>query len=616
MRSPLLSLKCAYKFSQELSGLFNEGIYLSSVDFYNELEKMEGVSKGEKEKLQLSYSKYYLRSCTRCTPFGTFAGSMLVNVSAAETRIILEDPNQHVRRIRIDANYINEIINALLRSPVIRTQIMVFPNNSIYELSNSFRYVEYFIKNNVRSYRLTSVKKTKYLAAVLKSAKNGALLQSLVDLLVKSENVENSEAEEFIAEMYRSQLLIADLEPCITGIEPLDKLISQLGSFTGIDELLNKFKKIQTLIKCPKTGVDCYKEIEQELKQIGIPTEIPQNTLQTDLFLATSQKNISKDIIEAISLQIEELLSFSRLISNSALEIFKNKFNEKYDQEEIELSIVLDAELGIGYAESNQSASGAGKLIDDLKTDPQQHQQKNQFEPIEQFTLLKYKDYLENRKDTINLTEDELLKFKEPSISNRFSNSFYLLGSFMKKLEKFDSENFIFDVSGIVGQSAGKLLARFAHGDEDFFSFTKQILKEEEEECPDAIYAEFAHLPQARIGNIMHRPVLGSYEVPYVGRSGIDAKYQIQVSDIMVSVRNNEVVLRSKKHNKRIIPRLTTAHVFSSQGLPIYKFLGDLQFQGKARVNVWDWGVLSSFSYLPRVTYKNLILKKARWTID
>ena len=96
----------------------------------------------------------------------------------------------------------------------------------------------------------------------------------------------------------------------------------------------------------------------------------------------------------------------------------------------------------------------------------------------------------------------------------------------------------------------------------------------------------------------------------------LPSENQIPVSDLMISIRGGEIILRSKIHNKRVIPRLTTAHNFGKQGLPVYKFLCDLQSQGMARPNNWDWGQLGLLKRLPRVIYKNLIISKAQWRIE
>ncbi|MDB4926552.1 lantibiotic dehydratase [Mucilaginibacter sp.] len=617
LRTPLQSLKNAYEFSNGLSELFEEGIYLSSPEFYEELKKTGDISKREKSKVHLSLSKYCIRSASRCTPYGTFAGCALVNVTDDETSIILGQMNEHVRHIRIDMNYVTEIINALLKLPPIKEQIKVYPNNSIYELSASYRYVEYTIENNLRSYSLNSIRKSKYIKAVLKFASTGAKIKSLVDLLVVSEKVEENEAVDFISDMYKSQLLVSELEPNITGEEPLDRLIAQLELFKGIQHIISTFKSIQKIIRQPKAGIECYKEIENYLRKLRLPIQIPKNTLQTDLFVSLKKNNIDAKILKEIGLQIQDLLIFSGPQKNAFLETFKNNFINKYDREEIELSIALDADIGIGYAEINQSTSGGNKLIDDLLITGKDNLVSSQIDHKQQFILSKYLQFLENNDAEIELTKDELLKFKSKQTKvYRQPRTLYLMGSLLKKDSLLSTEKFKFDILGIAAQSPAKLLARFSHGDPQLCALTKNILKEEEKEYPEAIFAEFVHLPQARISNILLRPILGDYEIPYVGGSGIDKKSQIPINDIMISVRNNEIILRSKNHNKRIIPRLTTAHNYSQMSLPIYRFLGDLQYQGKTNINFWDWDTLSAIKHLPKVIYKNLVIKKARWKVD
>ncbi|WP_353723144.1 thiopeptide-type bacteriocin biosynthesis protein [Dyadobacter sp. 676] len=76
-----------------------------------------------------------------------------------------------------------------------------------------------------------------------------------------------------------------------------------------------------------------------------------------------------------------------------------------------------------------------------------------------------------------------------------------------------------------------------------------------------------------------------------------------------------EIILWSKRLNKRIIPRLTNAHNFSD-GLPVYRFLCELTYQHDYRYLGWDWGHLSSSAFLPRVEYKHWVLSRAMWNIE
>lgn len=609
------SLKLAYRPLPVTSPIFQEGLYLSSPEYWNEFLKREELKGKDKEKLELSFAKYWLRSCSRCTPYGTFAGSLMVPVQEAATDITLADNNTHIRRLRLDMNYLSGIIQVLEQQPELQEQLKYYTNNSLYELPDGFRYAEYTIDNNMRSYHLTSIEKTEYIKTVLERAQEGARISELAGLIREQEDVTDEEAREFIISMIQSQLLISELEPCVTGQEPLDQLIDQLVAFTGVEEVLAKLKHIQNMIQEPKEGVAYLQEIEQALKDLGLTLEVPKNTLQTDLFLAAGQNAISKELIEAVVTQAEELTVLARQGKNGELEEFKKNFYNRYEEGEVPLAVILDADLGLGYAGVRDESAGGGPMIDDIGY-AGQGGGGAEFDYIQQYTLGKYNDYLKHKKSCIELKPEELKEFESRIATSRFANSIHIMGSVMKKDGQLDQEHFTFELSGMGGPSAGNLLGRFTAGNEALRDLTRKVLKEEETEFKDALYAEIAHLPQARIGNILLRPVLRGYEIPYIGKSGIDAEHQIPIEDLMVSVQNSEVVLRSKRHNKRVIPRLTTAHNFGYRSLPVYKFLCDLQGQGLTHAGIWDWGNLGALKHLPRVIYKNLVLYKATWKVD
>jgi thiopeptide-type bacteriocin biosynthesis protein len=144
----------------------------------------------------------------------------------------------------------------------------------------------------------------------------------------------------------------------------------------------------------------------------------------------------------------------------------------------------------------------------------------------------------------------------------------------------------------------------------------KDYLRAEEKLKGNVIFAEIVHLPEGRVGNVLFRPVLRDYEIPYLATSRVPPEKQIAVSDLMVSVQEGRIVLRSRRLGSEVLPRMTTAHGYThARNLKLYKFLCLLQLQGVAHVLGWSWGVLDQAAFLPRVVYGNIIFSFARWRL-
>jgi len=613
LRTPLQSFQIAYDLPKTIEPIIEEGLYLASSDFWQQFQKRDKLDNKDREKIDISFAKYWIRSCSRATPYGTFAGTALVNISNNETNIIINDSIHHTRRSRLDMNLISDIINALQQLPSITNQVKLYTSNSVYELPNSFRFVEFSIQNKGRNYELISIQKTNEIKTILKHAKQGVTIQKLAEALVSSPDENIEDAINFIHDLWKSQLLVSELEPCITGLEPLDKLILQLGSLANTQEIVLNLEKVKKLIDAPNKNVWQYQEIDTHLKQL-FKTDLEPNILQTDLFLSLTEKTINAKLLETLATQVNDLVVLSEKYKSIDLGNFKKSFYSKYEDKEVPLFIAIDSDLGVGYTNTQDIAGAFANIFNENKV--KSNYLTSEFNHIQEFVISKYIEYLENNMDFIEINEADLNRLKALGNKFNFPITMFIMGSLLKKNGVLNPENFIFDLSVYGGPSGANLIGRFAHGNDDIYKFTKEILELEESEIPDAIYAEIVHLPQSRTGNVLLRPVLRKYEIPYVGASGATINRQIPVDDLMVSIRNGEVFLRSKKHNLQVIPKLTTAHNFGYNSLPIYKFLCDLQLQGMSYFNTWNWGFLGDKKYLPRVFYKNLILKKAQWKIE
>src|SRR3546814_7777892 len=70
----------------------------------------------------------------------------------------------------------------------------------------------------------------------------------------------------------------------------------------------------------------------------------------------------------------------------------------------------------------------------------------------------------------------------------------------------------------------------------------------------------------------------------------------------------------SARLRKRVIPRLASAHN-PIKGMSLYRFLCDAQHAAGSMDISWNWGALAALAFLPRVTYRHLVLSRARWRI-
>ena len=188
--------------------------------------------------------------------------------------------------------------------------------------------------------------------------------------------------------------------------------------------------------------------------------------------------------------------------------------------------------------------------------------------------------------------------------------------SCMFNVLKLEQSKSLILLNSFSGSSGANLLARFSHTNFEIEQLVKDITLKEQEILPDVIFAEIAHLPDSRVGNILSRPHIRDYEILYLANSDLAENRVIRMSDLFLSIKNGQICMRSKRLNKEIIPRLTNAHNFNNKPMPVYKFLCDMQIQNGRGGLFFSWGNIENlFDFRPRVRYNNIVLSLASWTI-
>ena len=626
LRTPLLPLNNLIRLLDDIkinedslkqqwyNPMLKEAVFLASPYLYSELEllfKNKIVNLNKTEKLKQSLLKYIIRASTRCTPFGLFAGVSIGNFSNA-TKIVLDDVFNYERKTRLDMNCLVSLIDYFEKDKSVRNQLLYYPNNTLYSIANQYRYVEYKIQNNERQYSLEAIEKSPYIDVVFENAKAGKLIHELASILV-SEEISKEEATEFINELINNQILVSELQPSVVGEEPFDTLIDTLKSVKNITEfksLILLKKNISSLDEKVNNLENKYTSIYKCLDNIKVDYN-KKYLLQTDLFVKTKQSNLNTKYAYTILKTLPILCKInSHKTKHKNLEQFKKKFIERYETREIPLTQALDIETGIGYIQNN-AVSDTVPFLNDITPKilkPRFEVKSNN--PAQNILHKKLLDVLSSSQQQIELTDNDFsnIEINWANYPNMFSS--------LIELTTIKKEDYII-INSIGGTNASNLLARFCYGNKELNNVVKDICNLEEELSNDKVLAEIVHLPEARAGNILQRPHLRSYEIPYLAKSNLPKKSQISINDILVSVRNNQVILKSKSLNKEISPRLTNAHNYSYKSLPIYHFLCDMQSQNKINNIGFSWGFLNDdYPFLPRVIYKNIILSKARWTIS
>ncbi len=597
-----------------------DAVFVASPDLDDSLEHwLSDPDSPRGQKVERSLVRYVSRMAGRATPFGMFSGVATGTVADA-TSLPLPARERYERYTRLDNDYLFALTEALGKDPSVRAQLRYRPNSSLYSASGRLRYAEARLDNKLRTYHLVAVEPSDYLLRTLERARDGAARADLAAALVADDpDIDLDEAEEFVDELIDAQLLITDVSPAVTGREPIIGVIDELRSREAAPAAADALAAARDAIAAIDRGgvgapSSAYRDIASRLAPLPAKVELSR-LFQIDMVVPTPDATIGPRIIAEVQRAIDVLRRIGPRRSGDSLQTFRDAFRERYEDREVPLVEALDEEAGIGFQASNAPEADASPLLAGLAFGGRAGAQQVNLAARDVHLMRRVFDVVASGARELVLTSkdiDAMSSEPQEALPDGLSTMVTVAAA---SAEDVDRGRFTLYLTGASGPSGANLSGRFCHASESIHAAVREQLRAEEAARPHAVFAEIAHLPEGRIGNILCRPVLRDYEIPYLGVSGAPRDRQIPVQDLMVSVVGGRVVLRSRSLDREVVPRLTTAHNFSLRSLGMYRFLCSLQYQGVSGAG-WDWGPVGQAKYLPRVRYGKLVFSRAQWVLD
>jgi thiopeptide-type bacteriocin biosynthesis protein len=609
--------------------VFREAIYYSSPGFLIQMDRfLAGEISEPKKKLKFKYTflKYLSRMATRCTPFGIFAGCSM-GEAGSQTKIVPAE-NHFSRKIRFDMSFLAAIADYVQLNPVTRRHLFYYPNNTIYRIAGGCRYVDFTSNDKgIRSYHLSGFQPNDYLEKILSVAGKGALFTDIASSIIDDE-IALSDADYYIDQLIQSRVLISELEPKVTGQDYVRDLLLILKRLRGVitdtdtiaiiaghilfmEESLVFFETIDTL----DDTIRLSRLIEITEQANALVLAYPaRNVFQVDSFVKYDFSEIDSGVLADIKQAIPVYLKFCSGEESSHLERFKTDFNDKFEGRTIPLSHALDPEQGIAYA-SDPALLDFSPLIDDLYLPRQTAgKSKSTIQWNSQVHTLLLQKILAGGMDStgIILTDDDLKHL--PDGQEACPPSFNILA----KIHPGKNNKNLIEIGAFALSSATCHLTRFCHLNPVIGNIVQKIADHEKQYFHNEIVGEINHLSNSRLANILIRPEIRDHELCYLTRSNDISDRNIPLNQLFVSIKNNEIVLSIDPEGKtRVRPRLSNAHNFHNDTLPVYRFVGDLQKEKSDQLHLkFDTGPLLQLTrFIPRITYKQFIFYPATWSL-
>ena len=556
---------------------------------------------------------FALRMHSRATPFGLMASVSYAPIGPQVASVDISQCRQWTRS-RPDSRYLARLSQTLAKRLVASATVVWRVNPTLYVVGSVARYYAQFSEGSKRVFKLVEAELDEALDATFRACEEPSGYSQIVSDLVGRTSSSEAEISQFVGQLIEHQILVSNVEAPVTTPVPLSWLsrfresgAADTSVSLPISSLVEAFETHDSTKIADKRVSGA--EVLRVMRSAEPTLAEAEYAIQSDLYRDIKGTVVPSSVANAVA-EIASRLGPGTHIQLDWLARFISRFQRKFEDQEIPLLLAVDPDFGVDIAASDRGVGWS--LLDGISTEhfqPHSSNANRRHSTLPTAALAGHGD-----------ANGEVLLADAwrsgQSLSERLPVSFAAMVRVVTCGPELQMPgNMLIFCDAFRGPSATAVFGRFCHPADELMHHVAAQADLDSGSCTqEEVLAEVCHLPQDRAGNLMFRPRLHSTEIDCLGTTIASPTDVLPLSDLMLSVQHGKIRLRSKKLDKFIQPRITSAFTFwINANLPVYRLLGLMQYQNGIPPH-FSWATeQTDATFLPRVRWKNVVLSPKRW---
>lgn len=585
---------------------FRNALYLASPSFYAELEKLNFDWKTLTAKQKLTLKKYYNRMSFRPTPFGAFSSFGLAHWQDRGSGLRLAASAQSVLHLLPSREW--QVAASHAQGQQDKPALLLRTNPTLFSIPGGFRYVRSsFERSGKGEFAVNELPDEALHREVIQAGADQPVTRiGLQAMVAEKTGCSLREAKDYVNFLISEQVLITELEGAlISGHHPGG---TGIPDSAGTDHAMRSFwqHSAASLFDVKLSLPERAAMLSDLNRKAGIP--FSGNALYGGLERGIQSGGIDRDKQQSLLSTIEILQKIVIPYPTPALKNFIRNFKERFDSQPVPLLRAVDPDNGVGYGDLHGQAQTGGLLNHVAFPEKAKTAKAVEWTPVHRLFL---RLWLQNTSrgpyDPVHVNAKDTADLKVPEE--------YALPPTLAVMFSCSGDDIVLDNLG--GASATSLIGRFSVFSAEIETLCNWVAAEESRANPDIMFAEVHQLSDTHVDNINRRSPVYDAAIHINTFPAETGQLQVPLSDLILRMAGEKLILESVSLGRRIIPRLPTAYNYQHNPLALFQFLCDLQYEGLQANLTFDLEKLfPGLDFYPRVVSGKVVISLARWRLS